>query len=129
MGEVHQAELVFLRKLTLYQHEKPYLALLPEGAVVDASVSLDNLEFEEKDVPVLDIRGCKDAYHLEECGFEYIPHATEVEGIISDDVTVDDVAAYKKETEELLSKTFGAVKVICYDLRASIFSLYHSHCC
>lgn len=56
MGVSHNAELVFLRKEPRYQHEKPYLVLLPERAVVDPSTPLHNLEFEEKEVLVLDIR-------------------------------------------------------------------------
>ena len=117
MGVSHRAELVFLRKEPRYQHEKPYLVLLPEGAVVDPSTPLHNLDFEEKDVQVLDIRDCKGAYHLEECGFEYTSHGTRVRGIFGDEPTLQDVAAYKTETEEFLLEMFGAAQVVCYDLR------------
>ncbi|KAK1832512.1 hypothetical protein QBC39DRAFT_390506 [Podospora conica] len=117
MGVRYTAEVSFLEKSPRYETEKPYLVLLPEGAAVDPSIPLHNLKFEEKEVSVLDIRDCQNAYHLEECGFEYLAHATAVTAILGDEPTIDDVTAYKAETEAVLCERFGAVKVVCYELR------------
>ncbi|KAK0747137.1 hypothetical protein B0T18DRAFT_324784 [Schizothecium vesticola] len=117
MGVRYTAEVSFLEKSPRYETEKPYLVLLPEGAAVDPSIPLHNLKFEEKEVSVLDIRDCQSAYHLDECGFEYLPHTTDVTAILGDEPTVDHVNAYKAETEALLRQRFGAVKVVCYELR------------
>lgn len=117
MGVRYTAEVSFLEKSPRYETEKPYLVLLPEGADVDPSIPLHNLKFEEKEVSVLDIRDCQSAYHLDECGFEYLPHTTDVTAILGDEPTVDHVNAYKAETEALLRQRFGAVKVVCYELR------------
>jgi hypothetical protein len=117
MGVRYTAEVSFLEKSPRYETEKPYLVLLPEGAAVDPSIPLHNLKFEEKEVSVLDIRDCQSAYHLDECGFEYLSHTTGVTAILGDQPTVDHVNAYKAETEALLRQRFGAVKVVCYELR------------
>lgn len=120
-----KAELVFLRKDPRYEREKPYLVLLLVGTVIDPSTQLHNLVFDEKQVSVLDIRDCKESYHLEECGFEYRLHATKVKGILGSEPTLNDVAAYKAETEVFLAGMFGAAKVVCYDLRASIAAVWN----
>jgi len=117
MGVRYTVEVSFLEKSPRYETEKPYLVLLPEGAAVDPSIPLHNLKFEEKEVSVLDIRDCQSAYHLDECGFEYLLHTTSVTAILGDEPNVDHVAAYKAETEALLRQRFGAVKVVCYELR------------
>lgn len=117
MGIGSKAEVTFLRKDPLYEREKPYLVLLPLGSVVDPSTPLHNLVFDEKEISVLDIRDCKDSYRLEECGFEYRAHVTNVKGILGQEPTLADVAMYKAETEAFLEAMFDATKVSCYELR------------
>lgn len=77
---------------------------------------------------MLEIRDCKDAYHLDECGFEYRSHTTWVCGIFGDEPTIRDVAANKTEADKFLAKEFGAAKVVCYDLRVKDFWWFSYNC-
>jgi hypothetical protein len=108
------ADLEFLADLPLYQHEKPYLALLPPSLGKDPDQErLDNMEFETHSaIPITDIRG-RARFTIEECGFEVLPHSSQHLSFEN----VDDVDAYKKETELLLCQRFQAVHVECYHLR------------
>jgi hypothetical protein len=108
------ADLEFLADLPLYHQEKPYLALLPPS--LDRNLDeerLDNLEFEvHQGIPVTDVRG-RTGFTIEECGFEVLHHASQY--LVFDGV--ENVESYKRETEALLGKRFGAVHVTCYHLR------------
>jgi hypothetical protein len=108
------ADLEFLADLPLYQYEKPYLALLPLSANRDPDKErLDNLEFEVRGgIPVTDVRG-QAGFTIERCGFEVLKHESQC--LVFNGV--EDVEAYKRETEMLLRERFGAVHVECYHLR------------
>ena len=108
------ADIEFLADLPLYQNEKPYLALLPPSADRDPDKErLDNLEFEvHQGITITDIRKNKD-FTIEKCGFEVLSHESQC--LVFRDVA--DVDTYKRETEHLLCAKFGAVHVLCYDLR------------
>jgi hypothetical protein len=108
------ADIEYIANLPLYATEKPYLCLLPPDEAIDPDVQrLDNLEYETQEgINVTDIRG-KDEFVIETCGFQTINHASKFEAL----KTIEDVAAYKTETEELLQEQLGAVRVLCYELR------------
>jgi hypothetical protein len=108
------ADIEFLADLPLYQLEKPYLALLPPSADRDPDKErLNNLEFEvQRGIAITDVRNRKD-FTIEECGFEALHHESQYLAFCD----VVDVNAYKMETEILLRDNFGAVHVLCYDLR------------
>jgi len=110
-------DLSFIADLPLYKEEKPFLVLLPPGATLDPSISRTNLEYETHEVSLRNIREAPKA-SIEETGFEVLNHKTKVP--FAEDITANEfpiVDAYKKETEELLKTTFGAVHVFCYDFR------------
>jgi hypothetical protein len=108
------ADFEFLADLLLYQHEKPYLALLPPSVDRDPEKErFDNLEFEvHQGIPVTDIRR-QEGFTIEECGFEVLHHESQHLTFNG----VGDVDAYKRETEMLLGERFGAVHVLCYHVR------------
>ena len=108
------AEIEFLADLPLYHTEKPYLCLLsPERNIDPDEVRLDNLEFEKhNNILVEDMREHPEL-QIDNCGFEYFQHPSS----ITEFRDPCDVDAYKKETEQILQKRFGASKVLTYELR------------
>src|SRR5436190_7366703 len=100
------ADIEFLADLPLYQKEKPYLALLPPSPDRDPDKErLDNLEFEvHHGIAITDIRNSKD-FTIDKCGFEVLSHESQYLAFQD----VEDVDAYKRETENLLRTTLGAV--------------------
>jgi hypothetical protein len=108
-----QASLEYLQKLPLYEEEKPYWCFLaPREGFDPDKQRVDNLEFEAHgDIIIQDIRESSAKISLDECGFQVIPHETKSLSF----ETVEAVASYKSETEDLLRRTFGAVYVACYD--------------
>lgn len=113
--------MTFLKDSPLYKNEKPYLVLLPASEDFDLkSARRDNLEFESHNgVRVTDIRGREKVFQLMTHGFEIMPNTSK----LSNFRTMEDVQAYKRETEEVLKAKFGAEKVVCWDFKASaIFS-------
>ena len=110
-----RAALQYLQDLPLYKTEKPYWCLLPPHKGFDPNAQrVDNLEFESRsDVLIRDIRESNDALNLSTCGFEVVQHRSKLLGF----ETVEDVDAYKTETEALLQDKLGAAFVKCYELR------------
>jgi hypothetical protein len=97
-----------LQNLELYETEKPYR----EGFDPDEQ-RVDNLEYENHEVTITDIRGLQEDVSLGTYGFQVLSHDTEVTNFTSPDL----VEEYKGETERLLLKALGAIHVKCYDLR------------
>ena len=110
MPAVH-TDLEYLQDV--YQVDKPYWRFKPpEDGFDPEKKRLSNLEFEwHKNVEVHDIRDTKSEFRMDECGFEVLHHPSEFLGF----TTPDQVFAYRKETEEFLTKSFDAVFVKCYN--------------
>jgi hypothetical protein len=109
-----QADLEFLADLPLYASEKPYLCLLEPREGLDPDKDrLDNLEYETHyGITITDMRG-RPELSLENAGFQALKHTS----CFKDVVGIEDVNAYKRETEQLLLGTLKASYVLCYDLR------------
>ena len=110
-----KASIEYLAPLTLYETEKPYLALLPPSEGYDPDTQrTDNLEYElHEDMLVTDIRGRNEEFRLEDCGFQVLSHHTKLKAVES----MKDVELYKRETEEMLRKNLGVLHVTCYDVK------------
>ena len=111
------ARLDFLADIPLYQHEKPYVVLLPAHEKSDPDQRLNNLEWEAHDVLMTDIRGIWDTLDIDRCGFQAIRHKT----ASSDFHSVPDLRAYRKETESLLKERYPSSYIVCYDLKVSSY--------
>ena len=111
-----RASLEFLADLSLYQHQKPFLVLLPANRNHAIEKRLDNLEWEtHQDLLLVDIREHWNTLRLEECGFQAIYHKS----LSLELDTAHALASYRAETETLLQKRFPSSFVKCYDLKVS----------
>jgi hypothetical protein len=104
-----KASLEFLQRLPLYEVEKPYWCFVsPQSGIDPDQERQDNLEFEHhSDIVINDIRDRINDYKIGDCGFEVLSHETN----ITDFKTEDNIEDYRKETEDLLKETLGAVYV------------------
>ncbi|MCJ1351381.1 MAG: hypothetical protein MMC33_001365 [Icmadophila ericetorum] len=125
-------DLVFLADIPLYEYEKPYLVLLPpsKDAALDPSVPRQNLQWEKRTINITDIREQQEDFRIDRCGFQVLQHASKVSSLTRfQDVSREDLQAYKRETAVLLGEKLGAVHVICYDFKVIVpmsFLLYFS---
>ena len=105
------ASMNFISDLDLYKTEKPY------NCRAEGLGELTNLVFEPySGIPVNDVRGSEHKFSLEEHGFTFFKHKSNVTGDIG---SIGFIKAYLDETVELLKDFFHSEKVICYDLRVS----------
>jgi hypothetical protein len=104
------ARLRYLAKLDQYEHVKPYIAAIPSAS---DGFPATNLEWDERDAQVADIRPHIDDFKLDSCGFQVVPHTSKYKGIVA----MDDVEGYQRETEGFLTELLGAEKVICYEFK------------
>ena len=113
-----QASLEFLANIPLYEKEKPYLALLPPHPGFDPDAErMDNLEWETRpDITITDIRDRFDGFTIDEYGFQVLHHSSKVTKLDE----LEELRAYREETESLLRDTLQASLVLCYDLKVSI---------
>lgn len=110
-----QANIEYLQRLELYQHEKPYWCFLPphDGFDPDAQ-RVDNLEWEDhSNITIDDIRESPSRFKIDGCGFEVLDH----ESAFSKFESASNVKEYMRETEDLLKESMKAVYVHCYDSR------------
>ena len=86
-----QASLEFLADIPLYEHEKPYLALVPPYDGFDPDMDrMDNLEWEKhEDITIRDIRDQYKPLTIENCGFQVAHQSTKVSNFDSPEVTCD----------------------------------------
>lgn len=110
-----QASLEFLADLPLYEHEKPFLALItPHDGFNPDRERMDNLEWENhRDIIIRDIRGQNEPLTVNACGFQVSQHSTRISKFDDPDA----LRAYRDETERLLSSVFPESQVVCYDLK------------
>ncbi len=108
-----QTTLEYLRRLPLYDTEKPYWCFLRPHAGFDPNLQrVDNLEFEDRtNISIKDIRESNKEFSLDNNGFQVISHQSR----FSKFEHPNDVVEYRAETEQLLKDTLGAVYVKCYD--------------
>jgi len=113
-----QATIEYLRRLPLYEEEKPYWCFLPPKDGFDPDTQrVDNLEFEEhSNVFVQDLREIDEAPRIHDYGFEVLKHESKFLRFDAADAA-DQVVKYRTETEELLKERLGAVYALCYDHR------------
>jgi hypothetical protein len=114
------AELTFLANIPLYDKEKPYHILLAVGDPVnnDPTIPLGNLQWEEHQINLHDMRELSDGIGMDVCGFEVLQHPTKVSLAEAFDVLdMNTMDEYKNETSEYLKDRFSAVYVTCYDFR------------
>ena len=105
----------FLADIELYQREKPYYIFWPADGSGNRSIATSNIHYEDQEnIRVHDIREQVGSIGLEESGFEILQHVTNVPLPISN---IEEIEAYKRETEQTLKKRFGALEVYCYEAR------------
>jgi hypothetical protein len=99
----------FIRDLSLYEKEKPYN--LSYGTYNEGVAT--NVENEEKQVRVEDIRGRETEFSYEPHSFQCVrlPNFTALDG------TEKNTLAYLEEIRSYLLNEFNADRVICYDIR------------
>ena len=111
------ASIEYLADLPIYKTEKPYGALLANGAEFFAKGKrLDNIFFEEHECIVTDVRD-KPEFTLERSGFEI---CEQVSNTLSDFQTTEEADIHRKEIAEFLKKKLDAVHVNTYDLRTRL---------
>lgn len=108
-----ETSLEYLAKNSLYDDEKPFLALtrLEDGRDPDKE-RLSNLLYEVHNVKITDIRSCLD-FCIDEAGFQVLKHTSNVPSLKD----IPGMQSYKAETEQLLTGFFKATRVICWDFR------------
>ena len=131
-----QASLSFLADHPRYKTEKPFYALLraPPGFDVESITDEDaeafrrnnNLDFSYRDVPIQNIRGREDQFHVEQCGFEIMHHSSAMLDRLMK--SSEAIEAYKRETEETLKQKFDAEYAFCFEARVSSMRYRRSEC-
>jgi hypothetical protein len=106
------APLRFLERLPLYQHEKPFVAVVTPEVGFNPDVHT-NVRLEEHHVPITDIRGGIEDFKLEQCGFQIVPHSS----AHLDFQNVEETEAYKRENADWLKEHFAAEHVVCWDFK------------
>lgn len=112
--------LTFLQDLPLYKEEKPYYFVERLPQVPESKAS--NCQYETREnVPLIDVRGMKDTFTLEEHGWEYLSHKSKVSldpdeyiGVRHCQATVD---KYLRECLDIVQARYPGSKVICFDWR------------
>lgn len=106
------ATLTFLKRLDLYQHEKPFFYYKLANGTQDVDEKTDNLEFEERQkVLVRNIRGREHEFSLDTSGFQIIHNKSNIKEF----KTKEDVTSYISETADTLKSLLGAEHVQCYE--------------
>ncbi|KAH8601748.1 hypothetical protein B0O99DRAFT_607358 [Bisporella sp. PMI_857] len=112
------AEVSFLADIPLYEEEKPYLVLLSPENELDSSIPRSNLQYENHDVSIEDIRQNLGQYNIANCGFQVLQHQSKVSfSNALEENSLSTVDAYKRETEQLLAASLDATHVVCYDFK------------
>jgi hypothetical protein len=114
------ARVEYLKRLPLYEQEKPFRVYyeIPESAIDKRRT---NLEFEEKEVPIQDIRECQnlDNFSLDAYGFTVRPFRTALdEHSFTDRDTVEQY--FLPEVENLMRSEIPDVTgIYIFDWRVS----------
>ncbi|KAL2064601.1 hypothetical protein VTL71DRAFT_3738 [Oculimacula yallundae] len=112
--------LEYLQDLELYRSEKPYFCLMPATNNEEIhNEQLDNLQFESHpNVEIEDLRTIEGHFTLRDCGFEVVPHTSQILDLESDNGlnSTMSLAEYQLETEDFLTAHLAASFVKCYDI-------------
>ncbi|KAK0612446.1 hypothetical protein B0T17DRAFT_543702 [Bombardia bombarda] len=109
---VVEARFKFLARLDRFVAEKPFFVTTAADIEFDPAKHT-NIEHEIKSVKVHDIRGRQSQFSIALSGFQVIDHTPKLLEL----ETLDHVAAYKQETQEVLKNLFQAEHAITFDLR------------
>ncbi len=107
----------FLQPLPLYKTERPFLANVPPEVGFDPRIHT-NIQVEQCQIDATDIRPNISDFKLEKCGFQVIKHETAVSAFD----THESIERYRRESEQLLKRFFGAIKVCTWDSQVSPLS-------
>ena len=99
------ASFKFIKWQELYQTEKPFqiFANIPDDA---EDQRLTNVDWEDKPVRVVDIRGCESEYNLDANGFEVVSHESRTHDFTNREVIEKE---YLPEVEDLLKEQLDGV--------------------
>lgn len=110
------ASLSYIAKLPIYNTEKPYRVIPSALEPEIRKFRLSNVEpYVHDSVQIRDMRPFKSDLSIEKQGFEVLSHISRHPRLTEP----QDFEDYRMETAELLQKHFDAVRVICWDIRAS----------
>lgn len=104
--------LQYIADLECFKTEKPYRINDIELDPSD-NIQLTNIEFETRDVTLLNLRSQQKQLDFDECGFKYIHFSARTTPGFED----ESIIAYSNEAIELLNQHVKADTIICYDLR------------
>lgn len=110
------ATLSYLMRDPCYIDEKPYRLINVQST---ADVPMTNLQFEDREVLVTDLRQQKSAFTLDANGFQLFDWPSDV----SMEADYEDIEAYCKKMADMLQEKLGAEKIFIYEFRVS----YHSY--
>lgn len=110
-----QGRIHFLRDAPLYQKEKPFGLTLPANYAPPPDARLTNLDLEERELQVKDMRRTITDFSLDTAGFMLLQKPSMYPDI-EDMVTFE---AYKRETEQILQELLNPELVVCWDARVS----------
>lgn len=114
--------LTFLNDSPLYKTEKPYYFVEKLPEVPDSMMS--NCRYEKRDnISVIDVRGMKDKFTLEENGWEYLRHQSTVsldpDAYLGESHCQETVEKYLAECVEVVQARYNGSKIICFDWRVN----------
>jgi len=109
-----QSRVEFYKHLDIHQHEKPYYCNFNVGAVANAKRT--NVEFEEHDLFVSDIRGFEHRFTLERHGFEVVHHHSSLSGKeFESPKQLEDL--YLSECREIIHSRYQGSQVVVFNHR------------
>jgi hypothetical protein len=117
--DTQHVRLQFIQDLRLYDTEKPYYMVQGEEDGIPESAKTNIVLETRSNVPVHDIRGMESALSLEDDGFMYFEHETQIGTRFDEDTISEDI----KELLDWVQKQIVSERTICYDYRVSSFQV------
>ena len=105
----NRAVLQYIQDLPKYNKEKPFNLSLSTYA----EKAISNVELEDRDVPLIDVRDCSNQYSYDTHSFRFLKLPTHSKFDNSEESTI----SYLEEMKTFLMKEFNAESVVCYDIR------------
>jgi len=114
-----QAHVDYLKRLPLYQTEKPFQLFIPiEEGATDQRPS--NLEFESRQCTFHDVRNELSSCQLDSEGFEVLRHPTQMDPMSFEQRELVE-SQYLEEVKDILQKVDGGYdKIFIFDWRVSL---------
>lgn len=119
-----QAHVDYLKRLPLYQTEKPFQLFIPiEPGAIDQRPS--NLEFESRQCTFHDVRNELPSCRLDSQGFEVLRHPTQMNPVSFEQRELVE-SQYLEEVKDILKKVDGGYdKIFIFDWRVSLHARRH----